>query len=51
MTAKSGKLTIWIKLTFNSSYSNLFFLFRKLKKDDNWFSLYWQKTIGGNDSD
>ena len=24
---------------------------RKIKKEDNWFSLYKTKTIGGNDSD
>ena len=32
----SGKITIWIK---------------KVKKGDNWFSLYKQKTVGGDDSD
>ena len=35
-TTKPGKLIIWI---------------RKVKKEDNWFSLFKTKTIGGDDSD
>ena len=35
-TTKSNKLIIWIK---------------KIKKEDNWFSLFKTKTIGGSDSD
>ena len=33
---KAHKIIIWVK---------------KVKKDDNWFSLHKQKTVGGADSD
>jgi len=36
ISTRENKLTIWIK---------------KLKKEDNWFSLYKTKTIGGDESD
>jgi hypothetical protein len=39
------------KCKFSLKGDKILITLRKVKKDDNWFSIHKQKTIGGDDSD